>query len=144
MCEYYKMAMQIFLVLAHTTPCDNLGLFVPVVLYKYIGRFASNLTFGGMGKHQKYLHASFQMYTPMFVGNHKVWNFVTYRTSRCKQKSWPRTWGHCNLERQVQNSNSNVCDLSSATPWAIFISSVENENAMLLTVIYHGVVSFKG
>ena len=54
--------------------------------YKYVGRLASNLTWGGMGKYQKQLHNFSQRFTNVRVLKVTNMYLVFGNTSHCKQK----------------------------------------------------------
>jgi hypothetical protein len=55
--------MQLFLTLAITTPCHNLGFVMSCILYKVIESFASDLAWCGMGKCDKYVHDRSRIFT---------------------------------------------------------------------------------
>jgi hypothetical protein len=81
----------------------KLGLVAPPVPYKYIGSLVPNLTLGGMGKCQKYLHNLSQTFTHIkaikFMNMYQILSIYLIANKSYGQK----TGGPSNVERLVGN-----------------------------------------
>ena len=64
---------------------------MPIVPYKCIGSFASNLTWGGMGKYEKYVHDHFQIFT--HIRGLKVRKLCKISTIQLANKSYGQKTG---------------------------------------------------